>query len=130
MAAEPHAFLSYTRLHDEIHGGGITALRRQLELGVRVVTGDRTFTIFQDIEGIAFGEHWPSRLDEALAGARFLFPGLGPTFFTSEACCAALRKFLAQERAAGRRDLILPIHFVTIRNIDQQMRANELVREL
>src|SRR3954451_5428087 len=76
MAAAPHAFLSYTRLDDEFHGGAITALRKQLEMGVRMVTGDRTFTIFQDIEGIEFGQHWPSRLDEALASARFLIPVL------------------------------------------------------
>jgi hypothetical protein len=42
----PHAFLSYTRLDDEAHGGLITGLRRQLELRVRAVTGDRDFTIF------------------------------------------------------------------------------------
>src|SRR3954468_11825168 len=130
MAAAPHAFLSCTRLDDEFHGGAITALRRQLELGVRVVTGDRTFTIFQDVEGIAFGEHWPSSLDEALASARFMIPVLSPSFFTSEPCCAELRKFLAHERAANRRDLILPIYFVTIRELERQKRANELVREL
>ena len=64
-----------------LHGGAITALRKQLELGVRVVTGDRTFTIFQDVEGIESGQHWLSRLDEALASARFLIPVLSPSFF-------------------------------------------------
>lgn len=98
MAAAPHAFLSYTRLDDEFHGGAITALRRQLELGVRVVTGDRTFTIFQDIEGIAFGEHWPSSLDEALASAP---------------CRDELAKFLELERQAGQRNRILPLYLVT-----------------
>src|SRR3954464_9776807 len=113
MAAAPHAFLSYTRLDDEFHGGAITALRRQLEPGVRVVTGDRTFTIFQDVEGIEFGQHWPSRLDEALASARFLIPVLSPSFFTSEPCRDELAKFLELERRAERRDLILPLYFVT-----------------
>src|SRR4051795_13345640 len=98
MAAAPHAFLSYTRLDDDFHGRAVTALRRQLELGVRVVTGDRTFTIFQDVEGIAFGEHWPSSLDEALASARFLIPVLSPSFFTSEPCRNELAKFLAHEQ--------------------------------
>src|SRR4051794_6837804 len=83
MVGEPHAFLSYTRIDDEFHGGAITELRKRLELGVRVVMGDRSFTIFQDIEGIEFGQHWPSRLDEALASARFLVPVLSPSFFVS-----------------------------------------------
>src|SRR4051794_26457140 len=59
-----------------------------------------------------------------------MIPVLSPSFFTSEPCCAELRKFLAHEQAAGRRDLILPIYFVAIRDLERQKRANELVREL
>jgi len=110
---KPHAFLSYARIDDEFYGGAITKLRKWLELGVRVATGDRSFTIFQDIEAIEFGQHWPSRLDEALANARFLIPVLSPSFFTSEPCRDELTKFLELEERAGRRDLILPVYFVT-----------------
>jgi formylglycine-generating enzyme required for sulfatase activity len=113
MAPAPHAFLSYTRLDDEAHDGAITALRQRLELRVRAVTGDRGFTIFQDVDAIKFGQHWPSRLDEALAGARFLIPVLSPLFFRSEPCRDELGKFLELERRAGRRDLILPVYLVT-----------------
>jgi hypothetical protein len=109
--AEPQAFLSYTRIDDQFHGGAITALREQLELGVRVVSG-RPFEIFQDIEGIAFGQHWPSRLEEALKQARFLIPIVTPSFFASPACREELAKFLRLERAAGRSDLILPIYYL------------------
>jgi TIR domain len=122
----PHAFLSYTRLDDEFHGGAITGLRRLLELGVRVVTGDRSFTIFQDVEGIEFGQHWPSRLDEALASARFLIPVLSPSFFRSEPCRDELAKFLELERRAGRRDLILPLYLVTAPVLDRsELRATD-----
>ncbi|MEM7560769.1 MAG: SUMF1/EgtB/PvdO family nonheme iron enzyme, partial [Planctomycetota bacterium] len=106
-----HAFLSYTRQDDLFHRGAITALREQLELGVQVVTG-LEFTIFQDVEDIAFGEHWPDKLDDALAHARFLIPIITPSFFTSEACRDELTKFLSMERKAGRTDLILPIYYV------------------
>ena len=44
MTPSPETFLSYTRLDDEYFGGAITSLRRLLELGVQVVTGDRTLT--------------------------------------------------------------------------------------
>jgi len=40
MINSPEAFLSYTRLDDEYFCGAITSLRRLLELGVQVVTGD------------------------------------------------------------------------------------------
>jgi len=65
------AFLSYTRIDDEFFGGSITSLRRAIELGVQVVTGDKNFKVFQDIDGIELGQKWQDRLDEALHGARF-----------------------------------------------------------
>lgn len=106
------AFLSYTRLDDRGHDGGISVLREALELQVQIVTGDDSFEIFQDVDGIAFGEHWPKRLDQALAASRFLIPVLSPRFFRSEPCRDELRKFLAHEQSAGRSDLILPIYLV------------------
>lgn len=78
MTGPSEAFLSYTRLDDEYFGGAITSLRRLLELGVRVVTGDRTFKIFQDIDGIEFGQKWDKRLTEAISTSRLLIPIVTP----------------------------------------------------
>jgi hypothetical protein len=50
VVAQPDAFLSYTRLDDEFFGGAITSLKKFLELGVKVVTGQRDFSIFQDVK--------------------------------------------------------------------------------
>lgn len=36
------AFLSYTRIDDEFHGGYITSIRKMLENAVHVVTGERS----------------------------------------------------------------------------------------
>ena len=65
----PQAFLSYTRLDNEFFGGEITSLRKFLELGVKVVTGQRDFGIFH-IDGIEFGQSWQKILDSAISGAR------------------------------------------------------------
>lgn len=109
----PEAFLSYTRIDDEFFGGAITSLRRLLELGVQVVTGDRTFTIFQDIDAIEFGQKWQKRLDEAVSSSRFLIPVVTPLFFKSDACRDELKRFMEHEKDLARDDLILPIYFVT-----------------
>jgi hypothetical protein len=74
------AFLSYTRLDDEYFGGAITSLRRLLELGVQVVTGDRAFNIFQDVDGIEFGQNWKKRLTDAISKSTFLIPVITPFF--------------------------------------------------
>ena len=61
------AFLSYTRIDDEYFGGNITALRKLLELGVRVVTGDQTFEIFQDVKGIQLGQQWGKQIADSIS---------------------------------------------------------------
>ena len=89
MTNPPEAFLSYTRLDDEYFGGAITSLRRLLELGVQVVTGDRTFNIFQDVDGIEFGQKWKKRLTEAISTVQVPHTSCHSAFF--------------QERSLSRR---------------------------
>jgi CheY-like chemotaxis protein len=113
LTDRPEAFLSYTRLDDEFFGGAITSLRRLLELGVQVVTGDRGFSIFQDVDGIEFGQKWHKRLNEAILTSRFLIPIVTPLFFKSDPCRDELQRFIDHEKSLGRDDLILPIYFVT-----------------
>jgi CheY-like chemotaxis protein len=107
------AFLSYTSIDNEFFGGAITSLRKFLELGVQVVTGNPTFKIFQDIDGIEFGQKWQQRLDEAVTGTTFFIPIMTPLFFQSTACRNELETFVKHEKSLGRQDLILPIYFVT-----------------
>lgn len=109
----PQAFLSYTRKDDEFFGGAITSLRRLVELGVQVVTGDSSFRIFQDIDGVGIGQLWQTKLDKTIQQVTFLMPILTPSFFSSESCRDELAKFMEKERKMGREDLILPIYFVT-----------------
>ena len=107
------AFLSYTRLDDEFFGGSITALRRLFELGVQVVTGDRRFSIFQDVDGIELGQKWQKRIDEAILESSLLIPIVTPLFFTSEPCRDELDKFIEHEKSLGADDRILPVYFQT-----------------
>src|SRR5204862_3308118 len=109
----PEAFLSYTRLDDEYFGGAITSLRRLLELGVQVVTGDRTFNIFQDVEGVEFGQKWKRRVTEAISKSRFIIPIVTPLFFKTDPCRDELQQFIEHEKRLGRDDLILSMYFVT-----------------
>lgn len=110
---QSQAFLSYTRKDNTFFGGQITPFREFLELGVQVVTGQTDFSIFQDIEGIEFGQQWQKILDQAISGALLLMPIVTPLFFNSAGCRDELQKFLDHEKALGRDDLILPIYYVT-----------------
>lgn len=132
MTPAPQAFLSYTRKDDEFFGGYITAFRKVLENAVQVVTGEQTFRIFQDIEGIVIGENWQKSLAEAIQRATFLVPMLTPLFFNSEACRDEVRQFLEHERALERDDLILPIYFLSSAKVEKEEQRDKdpLVKEL
>ncbi len=124
MADKPaQAFLSYAHADDEFLEGGITWLRRELQRGMQALTGE-PFEIFQDKDGIAFGEHWPDRIEDALVGARFLIPILTPSYLASPQCRAEAATFLDLEKQAGRRDLILPIYL-----IEADLLESETLRE-
>jgi hypothetical protein len=118
----PAAFISYARRDDEAYGGRISELRKRLQLVVGAAVG-HDFEIFQDRDGVAWGQHWPSRLDEALEQALFLIPILTPSYFNSQPCRGELEKFLELERRAGRNDLIIPIYFRTARALQDETDA-------
>jgi CheY-like chemotaxis protein len=115
----PQAFLSYTRTDDEYFGGNITALRKLLELGVKVVTGDQTFEIFQDVDGIQLGQQWEKQIGDTIYSAKFLIPILTPCFFGSDPCRDEFEKFVEHEKSLGRDDLILPIYFITVPSLEK-----------
>jgi hypothetical protein len=115
----PAAFISYARRDDAAYSRRITGLRQKLQGMVASAIG-RDFEIFQDCEGIAWGQHWRSRLDEALEEALFLIPILTPSFFNSQACRAELETFLELERRSGRKDRILSLYFLTAPMYEQK----------
>lgn len=107
----PAAFISYARRDDAAYGGRITALRQRLQPMVAAAIG-RDFEIFQDCEGVVWGQNWRTRLDEALDEALFLIPILTPSYFNSDACRTELETFLELERRSGRTDRILSLYFL------------------
>ncbi len=132
MAAKPpDAFLSYTRFDDRHDGGAISEFCRRLAGAVRAVTGV-PFEIFQDVEGIGIGEHWPGKLDRMLDETRFFIPILTPSYFTSRPCRDELERFLGVEAQRGRNDLVLPIYYIEcdVLEDDELRAANPLARTL
>ena len=109
--AVPQAFLSYAHADDDYLDGGIGWLCEELQRAMRAITGE-PFLIFRDEEAIGFGQHWPSEIQEALLGARFLIPILTPSYFTSKACRDEAEFFLDLEKKEDRQDLILPIYLI------------------
>ena len=113
----PAAFMSYVRFDDRHDDGWITRFRERLSAEVRAQTGNE-FVIFQDRNDIAWGQNWQQRIDEALDTATLLLVIITPSLFRSPACRAEVNKFLDRERALGREDLILPVYYISAREMD------------
>jgi hypothetical protein len=117
MAGQPAAFMTYARFDDQHDDGQLTAFRDRLAAEVRVQTGEE-FLIFEDRDGIAWGQNWQQRIDQALDTVTLLLVIITPGFFRSPHCQAELQQFLNRERQLGRDDLILPVYYVSTPQID------------
>jgi len=131
MPGEPAAFMSYARFNDEHDDGQLTRFRQRLAAEVRAQTGQQ-FTIFQDREDIAWGQNWKQRIDDTLDTVPLLLVIVTPGFFASEPCRDELTRFLERERTLGRADLILPVYYISAREIDNPAarEADELAAAL
>jgi hypothetical protein len=119
----PAAFMSYARFNDQHDDGLLSQLRLRLAAEIRAQTGEE-FAIFQDRSDIAWGQNWQERIDEALDAATLLLVIITPGLFRSRACRAEFQRFLERERMLGREDLILPVYYISAREMDDPgMRA-------
>lgn len=130
--AQSLAFLSYTRKDDEFFGGYITAFRKMLENAVHVVTGDESFQVFQDVDGIVIGEKWQKKLNHVIHQSSLFVPMLSPLFFSSKPCTEEVQEFLKHERSLKRDDLILPIYFLSSPRLekDEEKAKDPIAQEL
>jgi parallel beta-helix repeat protein len=131
MSREPAAFMSYVRFDDQHDDGQLSQFRERLSAEVQVQTGEG-FVIFQDRNGIAWGQNWQARINETLDAVTLLIPIITPSFFRSPPCCEEVERFLARERELGRQDLILPVYYVSTPELDDPDRRDldELARVL
>lgn len=135
VPGQPAAFMSYVLLDDEHNDRKLTQFRERLSAEVRVQTG-RDFPIFQDRNDIAWGENWQVRIDRALDEVTLLLAVMTPSFFLSTACRSEVEHFLQREKELGSQELILPIYYVSVAELDERVRpgdpplADPLVAEL
>jgi parallel beta-helix repeat protein len=117
MPDGPAAFMSYVRFDDQHNDGKLSQFRERLGAEVRAQTG-REFAIFQDRNDIGWGQNWQQRIDETIDAATLLLVIITPSLFRSPPCRAELARFLDRERALGREDLILPVYYISAREMD------------
>ena len=116
MKLEPLAFFSYARSDDSHQDGQLSCVRKYLEGEVKGQTG-QSFSIFQDRD-IPTGAEWEEKIFATIRSTSFFIPVLTPSFFRSPHCRKESEAFLLREQELGRRDLILPIYYIDIPEIE------------
>jgi hypothetical protein len=111
------AFWSYTRFDDENDRSWLSGLKVAVETEVRALSGKHV-EIFQDVDGILWGEQWRDKLQQSAASAAFLIPIITPSYFTSDACRMELEWFIEREKQTGFHDLILPLYYIPCQKLD------------
>jgi tetratricopeptide (TPR) repeat protein len=113
-------FFSYSREDDEDSMGALSALRERIQRELRAQLGRsiRTFRLWQDKEAIAPGKLWEDEIRAAVAQAAFFIPIVTPTAVQSPFCLFEFNSFLAREQALGRCDLVFPILYIRVPDLE------------
>jgi F-box protein 11 len=123
------AFMSYVHFNDDHDDGQISRFCERLSAEVGVQTGEN-FSIFYD-RNISWGQIWSQRILEALDAATLLIPIITPGFFRSKECRAEVERFLEREQQLGRSDLILPVYYLSCREMDDpEFRKNDELAQI
>jgi F-box protein 11 len=109
--------MSYVRFDDAYEDGQLSAFRERLAGEIRIQTGHE-FPIFQDRNDIAWGQNWQQRIEETLGEVTLLLVIVTPGLFHSPACSGEVARFRQREQDLGRSDLILPVYYVSAREMD------------
>lgn len=116
-ALGPGAFWSYTHDDDTREGQRVTRLARRISDEYSLLTGEN-LELFVDRSEVKWGMEWRRRIDEALQATTFFVPIITPGYFRSTECRSELLKFVAAARSLGVEDLVLPIRYVQVANLN------------
>ncbi len=110
-------FWSYSHDDDRLDRGRVVQLAEHLREELALTTG-REMRFFVDRSGIEWGDQWRDRIDSALVETTFFIPVLTPRYFTRPECRRELLEFYSQAESLGLRELILPIHYIAVSELN------------
>jgi TIR domain len=112
-------FFSYSRRDDKQSQGALSRLRTQIhnELGMLLGVDVR---LWQDTEAIPDGALWEGEIKRAIAEATFFIPIVTPRAMASKHCRLEFDAFLAREVALGRDNLIFPLLYVPVPELEKE----------
>ena len=122
-------FFSYSREDDQGDDGAIAALADRIYRELRAQLGrtSQNFRLWRDKDALAAGEHWKVKLKEAVAESAFFMQMVSPSAVKSPFCRFELDSFMEREKELGRDDLIFPILYISVPELDDKRKDDDPV---
>jgi hypothetical protein len=118
-------FWSYVHKDDDAELGRIRQLARDVASQFEMLTGE-VLEFFFDRDTLQWGDDWKQKVDEAIAAGALFIPVLTPRYFMSPECRRELNSFARQATSLGVKELVLPIYYVTVPELDNQATTDDL----
>jgi flagellar biosynthesis GTPase FlhF len=128
-------FFSYSREDDSDFNDVLSKFRFaiQAELGAQLGRNRDNFRIWQDKFVIPHGTLWQKQITDAVNQSAFFIPIITPRVVNSPNCAFEFESFVARERQLGRDDLVFPILYIQVPELDdgtwQENPVLKLVKE-
>jgi WD40 repeat protein len=113
-------FFSYSRDDDTGFKDVLSRLRLtiQAELSAQLGRKADDFSIWQDKFAIPDGALWRNQISDGIKQAAFFIPIITPRVVNSPHCAFEFESFLAREAELGRDDLVFPILFIQVPELE------------
>jgi formylglycine-generating enzyme required for sulfatase activity len=120
-------FFSYSREDDEAFNGSLSALHDviQRDLGAQLGRTKRNYRLWRDQQAIAPGAMWESEIAKAVEQSVFFIPIVTPHSVASKHCKFEFESFLARERALDRNDLVFPVHYILVPELQDEAECGD-----
>jgi hypothetical protein len=124
--AELAGFWSYVHADDDADGGRVSRLARDVVAQYEMLTGEK-IDLFLDRDNIPWGEEWRKKIDQSLSSIAFFISVLTPRYFMSSECRRELQKFARSARDLGIEELVLPLLYVDVPGLHEDIPSDDLV---
>lgn len=115
-------FFSYSREDDQGSKGALSVLRDAIqdELSAQLGRTQADFRVWQDKTAISHGTLWENQISQGINQAVFFIPIISPRALRSQHCVFEFESFLAREAELGRDDLVFPILYIPVPELEDE----------
>ena len=124
-------FFSYSREDDVDFNEVLSKFRNaiQAELSAQLGRNRDSFRIWQDRFAIPHGALWQKQITDGVKQSAFFIPIITPRMVNSPHCAFEFESFLAREKELDRADLIFPILYISVPELeDGTWRQNSVLK--